>query len=198
MMAKLNVWKRIFPVRTHEGAVAQRIGAKAELRRTVLTCLLWEDAFYEKGNDIAQRIGSLVRANKAEDVAALAVEARSQMQLRHVPLLLVRELARREGAGALVAETLERVTQRADELGEFVALYWKEKKQPLSAGVKRGLARAFVKFNAHQLAKYNRESAVKLRDVLFLCHAKPRNEEQVGVWKRLVEGKLAAPDTWEV
>ena len=30
-----------------------------------------------------------------------------------------------------------RKIQRADQLGEFVALYWKEKKQPLSAGVKR-------------------------------------------------------------
>src|SRR5215831_6886907 len=186
MMAKLNVWKRMFPVRTQEGAVAQRIGATAELRRTVLTCLLWEDTFYEKGNNIAQRI------------AALAREARSEMQLRHVPLFLVRELARRKGAGPLVAETLEQVIQRADELGEFVTLYWKEKKQPLSAGVKRGLARAFQKFDAYQLAKYDRESAVKLRDVLFLCHAKPRNAEQAAVWKQLVDGKLAAADTWEV
>src|SRR5215469_8079998 len=147
MMAKMNVWKRMFPARTHEGATAQRIGARADLRRTVLTCLLWEDTFYEKGNDMAQRIAALVSANKAEYVATLAREARNEMQLRHVPLFLVRELARRKGAGPLVAETLEQVIQRADELGEFVALYWKEKKQPLSAGVKRGLARAFQKFD---------------------------------------------------
>src|SRR5215471_8902644 len=199
MMAKLNVWKRMFPVRTHEGAVAQRIGAKADLRRTVLTCLLWEDTFYEKGNNIAQRIAALVRANKAEDVAALAREARSEMQLRHVPLFLVRELARRKGAGPLVAETLEQVIQRADELGEFVALYWKPKKQPLSAGVKRGLARAFTKFDAYQLAKYNSDRVgVKLRDVLFLCHAKPKDAEQAALWKKLVENTLEPPDTWEV
>ena len=197
-MAKMNVWKRIFPARTHEGAVAQKVSAKAELRRTVLACLLWEDAFYEKGSGIAARIAELVRANKAEDVAALAREARGEMQLRHVPLFLVRELARRKGTGPLVAETLEHVIQRADELGEFVSLYWKEKKEPLSAGVKRGLARAFTKFDAYQLAKYNRESTVKLRDVLFLCHAKPRNAEQAADWKKLVDGTLAAPDTWEV
>jgi 60 kDa SS-A/Ro ribonucleoprotein len=197
-MAKMNVWKRMFPARTHEGAVAQRVSAKAELRRTVLTCLLWEDAFYEKGAGIAARIAELVRANKAEDVAVLAREARTEMQLRHVPLFLVRELARRKGTGPLVAEILEHVIQRADELGEFVALYWKEKKEPLSAGVKRGLARAFTKFDAYQLAKYNRESAVKLRDVLFLCHAKPRNAEQAADWKKLVDGTLAAPGTWEV
>ncbi|MGB2663544.1 MAG: TROVE domain-containing protein [Candidatus Acidiferrum sp.] len=198
MMAKLNVWKRLFPVRTHEGAVAQKVSAKAELRRTVLTCLLWEDTFYEKGSGIATRIAELVRENKPEDVAALAREARDGMQLRHAPLFLVRELARRKGTGTLVAGTLEHVIQRADELGEFVALYWKEMKQPLSAGVKRGLARAFVKFDAYQLAKYDRDSAVTLRDVLFLCHAKPRDAEQAELWKQLVEGKLEAPDTWEV
>jgi 60 kDa SS-A/Ro ribonucleoprotein len=197
-MAKMNVWKRMFPVRTHEGAVAQRVDAKRELRRTMLTCLLWEDAFYETGNDIAKRIARLVAENKPEDVAALACEAREAMQLRHAPLFLVRELARRKGAGPLVAESLERVIQRADELGEFVALYWKEKKQPLSAGAKRGLARAFTKFDAYQLAKYDRDAVVKLRDVLFLCHAKPKDAEQAAVWKKLVENTLEPPDTWEV
>src|SRR5690349_10274226 len=140
-MAKLNVWKRIFPARTHEGAVAQKIDAKRELRRSVLTCLLWEDTFYEKGNDIAKRIAELVAKNKPEDVAALAREARGKMQLRHAPLFLIRELARRKGTGTLTADALESVIQRADELGEFVQLYWKDKKQPLSAGAKRGLAR---------------------------------------------------------
>ena len=197
-MAKMNVWKRMFPVRTHEGAVAQRVDAKRELRRTVLTCLLWEDTFYQKGSEIAKRIAELVAQTKPEDTAALAREAREKMQLRHAPLFLTRELARRKGAGPLVAETLEAVIQRADELGEFVALYWTPKKQPLSAGVKRGLARAFTKFDAYQLAKYNRESTVKLRDVLFLCHAKPKNAEQETLWKGLVENTLEPPDTWEV
>jgi len=197
-MAKLNVWKRMFPVRTHEGAVAQRVDPRRELRRSVLTCLLWEDTFYEKGSDIAKRIAELVARNKQEDVAALAREAREKMHLRHVPLFLTRELARRKGAGPLVAETLEQVVQRADELGEFVALYWKARKEPLSAGVKRGLAKAFAKFDAYQLAKYNRESTVKLRDVLFLCHAKPENAEQAETWKKLVENTLESPDTWEV
>jgi 60 kDa SS-A/Ro ribonucleoprotein len=197
-MAKMNVWKRMVPARTHEGAVAQHVDARRELRRTVLTCLLWEDAFYEKGNDIAKRIAELVARNKPEDVAALACEARVKMQLRQVPLFLVRELARRKGAGSLVAETLEHVIQRADELGEFVALYWKARKEPLSAGVKRGLAAAFTKFDGYQLAKYNRESTVTLRDVLLLCHAKPKNAEQAALWKKLVENTLESPDTWEV
>jgi 60 kDa SS-A/Ro ribonucleoprotein len=197
-MTKMHVGKHVFLVRTHEGAVAQKVGPKLELRRAVLTCLLWEDTFYEKGSGIAARVAELVRENKPEDVAALAREARDKMQLRHVPLFLVRELARRKETGPLVAETLEHVIQRADELGEFVALYWKQRKEPLSAGVKRGLARAFTKFDSYQLAKYNREAVVKLRDVLLLCHAKPKNEQQAAAWKKLVEGSLDSPETWEV
>jgi hypothetical protein len=34
--------------------------------------------------------------------------------------------------------------------------------------------------------------------VLFLSHAKPKDAEQAEVWKQLVDGTLASPDTWEV
>jgi 60 kDa SS-A/Ro ribonucleoprotein len=183
---------------THEGAPARHISAEQQLRRSVLACMLWEDQFYEDGVAIAGRIRELVAKVPAEKVAALAVEAREKMKLRHAPLLLVREMARLATHRHLVAETLYRVVQRADELSEFVALYWSEGKQPLSAQVKKGLAAAFAKFDEYSLAKYNRATPVKLRDVLFLCHAKPVDAAQADLWKRLVEGELATPDTWEV
>ena len=126
-MARMNLCKRPFSVRTHEGAVAQKVDAKTELRRIVLTCLLGEDTFYQKGHDIAKRIVAFAAENKPEVVAALARDARDKMRLRHAPLFLVRDLARRKAAGTLTAETIEHVTQRADELCEFVALYGKEK-----------------------------------------------------------------------
>lgn len=44
----------------------------------------------------------------------------------------------------------------------------------------------------------NRGGPIKLRDVLFLSHAKPRDAAQAGVWKKLVWGRLSTPDTWEV
>ena len=69
---------------------------------------------------------------------------------------------------------------------------------PLSAQVKKGLAAAFPKFDEYALAKYDRGGPIKLRDVLFLAHAKPRDEAQAEVWKRLIAGELTTPDTWEV
>jgi len=197
---RLNKFKlhRYLAPRTHEGGPAKVITPEQALRRSVLSCMLWESEFYEDGVEIAGRIHELVPRVDAEKVAALAVEAREKMKLRHAPLLLVREMARHSTHRALVAETLMRVIQRADELSEFVAIYWAAGRQPLSAQVKKGLAAAFSKFDEYSLAKYDRAGAVRLRDVLFLSHARPVDEAQAALWKRLAEDQLATPDTWEV
>jgi 60 kDa SS-A/Ro ribonucleoprotein len=197
-MARLNLLNIGYRPRAHEGAPARSLTPEFQLRRSVLACLLWESQFYEDGVEIAGRIAQLVPKVPAEKVAALAIEAREQMKLRHAPLLIVREMARHATHRRLVAETLERVIQRADELAEFVAIYWKDGRVPLSAQVKKGLTAAFPKFDEYQLAKYDRGGPIKLRDVLFLSHAKPRDAEQAGVWKKLVWGRLATPETWEV
>lgn len=186
--------------KTHEGAPAKRITPLQELRRTVMSCLLWENTFYESGVDIADRLEALVAKvakNKAEDVAAIAMDARNEYRLRHAPLLLACALTK-NAQGRLVGDTVYNVIQRADELTEILAIYWRHGRQPLSAQMKQGLARAWTKFNAYQLAKYNRNGAVKLRDSLFMCHAKPKDKAQEAVWKSLVDGTLVSPDTWEV
>jgi hypothetical protein len=97
-----------------------------------------------------------------------------------------------------VSETVEAICRRADEMTELLALYWREGKRPIPAQVKRGLAKAFPRFTAYQLAKWNRDSTVKLRDVLFLVRPKSKDEAQRETWKQLVDGTLASPDTWEV
>jgi len=197
-MAKLNVSTKTNPIFTHEGAKAQHINSELQLRRSVMSCLLWESEFYEDGISIAERIANTIPSVKPEKVAEIAIEAREKMKLRHVPLLIVREMASIPIHKSLVADTLARIIQREDELSEFMAIYWKDGKQSLSAQVKRGLAGAFTKFDAYQLAKYNRDGNIKLRDVLFLCHARPGNKEQESLWKQLIDNTLPIPDTWEV
>lgn len=196
---KLNTTASLPKVTTHEGASANRITPEQQLRRVVMASLLWEDQFYIDGEASAKIIAEAIPKVAPNVVAEIAIDAREKQKLRHVPLLLVRELARRKDAPAgLVAKTLARVIQRADEISEFLAIYWKNGKQPLSAQVKKGLSRAYQKFDAYQLAKYNRDGAVKLRDPLFLVHAKPKDEAQAATWKALAENTLASPDTWEV
>jgi hypothetical protein len=198
---RLNILKRKQKgATTHEsGPAATPLGDVERLRRSVLACMLWEDEFYEDGEAISARIGDLASRVDPEIVAKLAIEARSKMNLRHAPLLLLTVLAR-TGAKRekLVANTVAEVIQRADELSELVAIYWRNGKRPLPAQFKKGLARAFEKFDAYELAKYDRPGPVRLRDVLFLVHARPRAAEQAETWRKLASKELDSPDTWEV
>lgn len=185
--------------RTFESAPAvPPKNAMHELRRAVSSCLLWEDQFYEDGVAIGDRIAALVAQVDPADVAALAVEARTAMKLRHAPLWLLSALAKAGNAGALSAPQYAAVIQRADEMGELIAMHWKDGKKPIPAAMKRGLALAFGKFDAYQLGKYDRKTDIKLRDVLRLVHPKPEGEEQAALWKAVIAGTVETPDTWEV
>ncbi len=181
--------------KTYEGASVPQISAEKQLSRLVLASMLWEKQFYLDGVEHAKLIQGLVSKVAPEKVAALALKARSQFKLRHIPLLLTRELAR---IGKLEASVLTNVVQRADEMGEFLSIYWKDGKTALSNQVKKGLAGAFVKFNEYQLAKNDKNSvAVSIRDVMFLAHPKPTSVEQEALFKRVANQELKTPDTWE-
>lgn len=198
-MAKLN--KAPTPIHTHEGGKAKRINSEQALRRSVMACMLWENEFYENGETIADRIVHLVGEVGVEKASEIAIEARTTGNLRHVPLLICAAMAKKYN-GNLVGKTIEAVINRADELTEYVAIVNKVNsnkgvKQSLSAQSKKGLAKAFTKFDEYALAKYNRDGEIKLRDVLFLSHAKPKDGRQADLWKRLISGDLVTPDTWE-
>lgn len=194
-MSKTNV-APIHPT-THEGGRAAIIRPEQELRRSIMSCLLWEDTFYEDGQNITDRIAQFSARVSISQVCEIAIEARTKIYLRHVPLWLMTSLLPRRG-GNVVGNTIAEIIQRADELAELLAMYWKDGKKPLPKQLKRGIALAFPKFNAYQLAKYNRDGVVKLRDALFLTHPKPKDIAQAETWKQLTEGTLQAPDTWEV
>ncbi|MCB1533578.1 MAG: TROVE domain-containing protein [Rhodoblastus sp.] len=190
---------------TFEGAPAARMSTEQALRRSVMSCLLWEDEFYEDGQTIAARIVDLVGQADPDAVVAMIDEARNLQHLRHVPLLMVAALAKRGGCGPQVERAIVGAVRRADELAELLAIHAKVNdvapsavKKKIPAAMKRGLAAAFQRFDEYALAKYDRAGAVRLRDVLFLCHAKPRDDAQAALWKRLVDGQLVTPDTWEV
>lgn len=177
------------------GTKVKAISPEAQLNRLVLASMLWEKQFYLDGKTHADQVKDLVAKVPAEKVSQLAIKAREQFKLRHIPLLLTRELARN---GKLQAQVLNQVVQRADEMSEFLSIYWKDGKTPLSNQVKKGLAQAFVKFNEYQLAKWDKNSAaISLRDVMFLTHAKPLNEAQAALFKRVANQELQTPDTWE-
>lgn len=169
----------------------------ALLRRAVLANLLWEDVAYMDGASVAAEVQRLIPLCAPEDVAALAVEARKAQKLRHTPLFIAREMCRYDSTKPYVRETLSSVITRADMLTDFLAIYWKDGKKPLANQAKKGLADAFHNFNEYKLAKYDRDGAIKLRDVMFLTHPRPVKDEE-GLFKRVAERELETPETWEV
>ena len=191
--------------RTHEGGPARIPKSNEQLARQVATCMLFEDTFYESGNDIAASIAATCAQVEPSLIAEVAIQARGPWKLRHVPLFLLAQLdlRRADCSPGLLRSTIEKVVQRPDEMGELMSIIQKvnkdkELKKCLSAQVKKGIASVFKKFSAYQLSKWNRDNEIKLRDVLFLSHSKPKNREQAKIWKQLIDNALPAPDTWEV
>ena len=190
--------------RTHEGAPAvPALSAEKMLRRSVLSCLLWEREFYEDGAEIAGRIVETARKVAPGKLAAIAVEAREAFNLRHVPLLLLDVLCEVGKGSSLVGDTVARVIQRADEPAELLSIFWShtpngQKRKMIPAQMRKGLAKAFRKFAEYHLAKYaGAGDKVTLRDALRMARPTPLSAEQSALWRRVTTRTLATPDTWE-
>lgn len=193
-MATINRAAKYTGPKTHEGGMASRIDALETLKRSVLSTLLWEDSFYEDGEAIGERIKRLTKEIGAEAALSVMLEAKNGQKLRHAPLLVGVAMAE---AGWLKAADLDAIIRRADDLTEFLALYWSMGKCPVDHQVRKGLSLAFRRFDEYQLAKYNRPKSVKLRDVLRICRPKPVDEAQAALWGKVIKGTLETPDTWE-
>lgn len=189
---RLNTKSHIY---THEGAKAKNINAEQQLKRTVLSCLLWENQFYENGQTIAERIESLADQVSPEFLSELAISARTEFKLRHAPLLLLVALAKR--GGHIVRHTAREVINRPDELAEVIAMLWRGKKRNLPKQLCKGIADAFLKFDEYQFSKWDRDGDIKLRDAMFIVHPKPQNTEQEALFKKIANKQLSPPNTWE-
>lgn len=187
----------------HEGGEAFTLTSEMELYSTVCTASLYRK-FYESPKDTIDRIRALVASCDPEFVAKLAVYAREQMNLRTIALVLTVELARVHSGDNLVSKLTERVIKRADELTEILAYYQTvnarsgtKKLGKLSNQIRKGVANAFGKFDEYQFAKYNRDTEIRLRDALFLSHAKPADDLQKELFAKIIDGTLETPYTWE-
>ena len=191
-------------VNNHEGAIAYKMSAEAELYAAVCTMAL-QPKFYETTPQQINRIVNLIKQVSPEFVAKLAIYARREMFLRSIPMLLIVELAKIHSGDNLVSRTIEQVVMRADEIMELLMCYqWRnpqvglKKLNRLSHQVQKGLQKAFLKFDEYQYAKYNRtKNEVTLRDALFLIHPKAESESQQQLFDKIAHDTLEVPYTWE-
>lgn len=196
--------------RNLSGGVAFRLSVKAELYQRVLSCLLGEPKFYEDANTTAkaiERLAAEVAAGEPEWVLRLAAYARQEMNLRTVSIFLLVLAAELPACKPFVRRWAPAIIRRADEPGEVIAA-WVSRHGPIGeqgkAGgehafpnsLKKGIADALLHFDEYQLEKYNRDGAVKLKDVLGICRPNPGGRQALYKylrwgWDRLTDDEKA-------
>lgn len=199
-----NTPSRLASSTTHEGLRVRPQGVMAELTRTASACMLFENTFYESGENIAKRMYDLtLRVPSLRDVLVLAQDLRHRHGLRHAPLWLL-NAALDHPTAAENKDAIETVIanvcgSRGDMPGEMLALYRKDNaKRPIAKVLQRGLARAIESFSSYSLQKYAARGAYRLRDVMFLTRPEPRDQVQAGWFKLLADDELPPAYTWEV
>lgn len=188
---------------THEGGKAKKLTPIEQLRRSVLGCLLWENAYYEDGVSIADRISSLVEQVDDSVVEQLAIEAKNNMKLRHIPLFLITQLFAKNkklGKSYNASNIIPKIVNRVDDMGELLALYkLNTENKKFARSLLRGIAKCFSKFNEYQFGKYKGKGKLfSLVDVINLTHPKPSNDYQRTLFSKIVKDTLETPNTWEV
>jgi hypothetical protein len=116
-MMKFNTTKQINVTTNYEGAKAYRLSPELELYTAVVTCLV-DDKYYEIGSNRVNQIRHLIQKCPHELTAKLTVYARTEMNLRSIPVVLAVELAKIHSGNNLVAKTVNSIIQRTDEINE--------------------------------------------------------------------------------
>lgn len=214
-MARVNVKEPKTTGRTVNpaGGEAFRPEMKTELMLRTMSFMMAGDAYYTKEKDTTARVDELVEMISRKDplyVLKLAAFARNEMHMRSIPIhLLVRYSMlglRKKGAFMWVPYILKRADEPGECLAEYIQLAGIPKNKahpPIPAMLKKGIGLTMNRFDEYQLAKYNREGKVTLKDVVFLTHPKPlalgqnKINQQV-LFDKIVKGELATPNTWEV
>lgn len=207
----------------YEGGLAFKVSPEMELYLRACTSLV-EDKFYTSTDKQLEELRELIHKCDRKFVLQLANYVRNRLHLRSIAIVLLAEASVMQSQPKEpktdVRAYVPKIIRRADEPMELVS-YWinvigNGSKKNFPNSLRKGLSDAISQFDEYQLAKYNRDGAVKLRDVLFITHAKAkdggprwtRKERKAGLvlpltegqklLDRAVNGELKTPDTWEV
>jgi hypothetical protein len=175
-----------------------------------------EHNYYEPQDGIVKRLEAAVDTVVAKDnldyVANVIIHARTNMNIRTMPLLLTGLFAKALREQGKTYPQLRKVVcdviQRADQITDMISvarmLFGAEKAksgavsvQKMPMAFKRGIGDAFNKFDEYAFAKYNRNGAVKLRDVLRIVHPRSKDEAQGLLFEKIMKDELKTPYTWE-
>lgn len=184
-------------VKNKEGHVAYEMTLGDRLIIGVLTSFFGEDKFYgDNSSEILRDVREMCKIDPAF-VANLAIYARREMHLRSISHVLVSELAKSPLGKSYAREAIYQVVERVDDMSEILSYYLNQFGKPIPNSVKKALADKFITFDEYSLAKYNSDKEVKLKDIVCLVHPKAKDRVQSDMFKRLLEGNLKTPTTWQ-
>ena len=197
-MAKFNTTNTNKTV-NKSGHAAYKMKDKDKLVTQVLTSFFNESKFYgDNSAEMQETIKSVIATDPAF-VAKLAVFARREFNMRSVAHVLTAYLAHEVEGKPYAKDTIKAITLRGDDVTEIMSCYINLfGNRPIPNSLKKGIAEAMQGFDEHTLAKYKGDGkSVKMRDLLCICRPTPKNDEQSAMWKRLLNGELETPYTWE-
>lgn len=176
------------------GGQAYALDPRVALATQVLTSTVQAQFYAKEGDQLAQ-LSRLAEGCAPEYVARCAIYARREFHLRTVSHVLAAHLAVRARGAAWLRPLLASLIERPDDTCELVAACRVlNGKAAVPNALKRACAKALLRFDAYQIAKYKGGSRdVSLVDVVNLCHPKGGD----GPIGQLVKGTLPAPATWE-
>ena len=179
------------------GEKAFKLKEKEELVSTVMTTFL-EDSYYEKQNEIVDRITSLLDKVDPLFAAKLAIYARNNGNLRSVTHLVSAYIARNLQNKDWAKRFYSKIIVRPDDMTEILSAYAKlngmsdndVKKIPNS--MKKGFKEALEGLDAYRIDKYKMKTrSFSLVDLVRLFHPKA-TQKNAEAYKRLIEGKSLA------
>lgn len=171
---------------------------------SILLTSFVQDQYYRSSTETLNRLKQLIKDIKDKKfLAKAAIYARNEFGMRSITHAVAGELASIVKGEPWMKNFFNMVVHRPDDMMEIVAYYLSidgqvDKRKPIPNSMKKGLAKAFAKFDEYQLSKYRGENKdVSLVDLVNLVHPKPTDKNRDAL-KKLVSGTLKAKDTWEV
>lgn len=163
---------------------------------SILLTSFANDTFYKSANDTFETLNGLIAKCDKQFVAKATIYARTKFGMRSITHCVASELAKHIAGEKWAKDFYSAVVYRPDDMMEIIS-YHTSKNGKIPNSMKKGLAKAFDKFDAYTLAKYRGEGkGYKLVDIVNLVHPTPieKNAEAI---KQLVKGELKSFDTWE-
>lgn len=164
--------------------------AERELKKLVLSFKPRERFLNSKDIQEILKLGCVCSRYAVKE---LALQAKFKHDMKRIPLVLLLCLLpnRKNPKDKIgISNAIFEIINMPGELVQILGLYWQLRILPNSRAFLKGLAKSFERFTEEEFINYPDSGVVKLRDVMFLAHPKPRNEAQAVLFRKIANNQL--------